>query len=318
VRHLVQDRVGALLVGRDRLAAAEDHLVAERHAARVLHRAHVVLGHEELVVLAERVAHLEGALEELEALLRHEDDVVGVEVRHERLPAEDAERDLAVLAGVGVAHLVVLAGDEGGDVGAHLLGGGEVPHGAALVEGLRLGRGGVRDDLPVRRRGHVERELRLEVGLLERGEHAAGVGHLELRVEVDAVVGRVHEAVQALARVRVQARAGDDELVLRLQAVDRDATVLVGGHIELTAVQRHGGQLAVDEVDEGRGAGLRGEPQRGDGAEALALERQVQSDVVGGVRDDGCALAGFFASEVGTGHAPTLPPAAHPVRTSPT
>jgi len=47
--------------------------------------------------------------------------------------------------------------------------------------------------------GHPERERRLEVGLLEGGVDAAGVRHLELRVEVDPVVGRVYEPVQALA-----------------------------------------------------------------------------------------------------------------------
>ena len=42
-----------------------------------------------------------------------------------------------------------------------------------------------RDDGPVRRRDDREREARLEVGLLEAGVHPAGVGRLELRVEVD-------------------------------------------------------------------------------------------------------------------------------------
>ncbi len=55
----------------------------------------------------------------------------------------------------------------------------------------------------------------LEVGLLEHGEHPPGVGHLELRVEVDLVVDRVDEAVQALAGVACSARCGDDhELVV--------------------------------------------------------------------------------------------------------
>ena len=61
----------------------------------------------------------------------------------------------------------------------------------------------------MRRRRDVEREDALEVGLLERREHAARVGHLELRVEVDELVGRVDEAVQTLAGAAVGA-VGDD------------------------------------------------------------------------------------------------------------
>ena len=73
------------------------------------------------------------------------------------------------------------------------------------------------------RRGHRELERRLEVGLLEHREHAAGVGNLELAVEVDLVVDRVDEAVQALSGVRVDQSASTIELVLGLQVVERDA-----------------------------------------------------------------------------------------------
>ena len=127
VRHLVEDHLGAELVEGAVLAAAREVLVAERDAPGVLHRAHVVLRHEQLVVLAERVGVAEGLLEELEALLGDLDQLVGVEVLDQRLAAVEAERDVAVLAGVGVLHLVVLAGDQGGDVGRHRLGGLEAP-----------------------------------------------------------------------------------------------------------------------------------------------------------------------------------------------
>ena len=59
----------------------------------------------------------------------------------------------------------------------------------------------------------MEGEDALEVGLLEGREDAAGVGHLELGVGVDAVVDRVDEAVQALAGARVGAVGAYDELV---------------------------------------------------------------------------------------------------------
>ena len=132
------------------------------------------------------------------------EDVLGVEVLAQRLPQEEAERDVAARAVVGVAYDDVLAGHERGDVGRQPLGRGEVPHGAAQPEVDGLGGRRVGHDLPVRRRRHVEGELALEVGLLERGEDAPGVRNLELRVEVDELVDRVDEAVQALAAVAVR------------------------------------------------------------------------------------------------------------------
>ena len=71
----------------------------------------------------------------------------------------------------------------------------------------------------------VNVERRLEVGLLEHGEHAPRVGHLELGVEVDLAVDRVDEAVQALAGVRVGAVGDDDELVLGRETAQRDPGV---------------------------------------------------------------------------------------------
>ena len=87
------------------------------------------------------------------------------------------------------------------------LGRREPPGRVAEADRLRLGRRLVGDDLPVGGRGDREREGRLEVGLLEDGEHPARVGDLELGVEVDGLVDRVDEAVQALAGVHVAAVA---------------------------------------------------------------------------------------------------------------
>ena len=80
---------------------------------------------------------------------------------------------------------------------------------------------------------------RLQVGLVEAGEHPLGVGGLELRVEVDRVVDRVDEAVQALAGVHVPAVGVDDELVALGEAGQRDAGgLVVAGDVELDAVER--------------------------------------------------------------------------------
>src|SRR5437588_162663 len=76
VRHLVQDRLGARLAGEVGHPRPEDVGLHERHAARVLHRAFLELGHEELIVLAERVLDAERGVEEVEALPRHLEDLV--------------------------------------------------------------------------------------------------------------------------------------------------------------------------------------------------------------------------------------------------
>ena len=255
------DHRGAELVERARLAAAGEVLVAQRHAAGVLHRAHVVLRHVELVVLAEGVGVVELLLEEREALLGELHELVDVEVLDERLAAVVAERDVAVLAVVDVLDLVVLTGDDRGDVRRHRLGRREAPDGLAASPASSSGSGSGEGELETTFQwsGAVtcEGERRLEVGLLEGGEHAAGVRHLELRVEVDPVVDRVDEAVQALAGVRVGAVGADDELVVGLQAGQRDPAVGVRrGGVERLAVERDLVDDRVDQVGEGLRAGL--------------------------------------------------------------
>ncbi|CAB4710077.1 unannotated protein [freshwater metagenome] len=301
----MQDHRAAELVERARLTRAGEVLVAQRHAAGVLHRAHVVLRHVELVVLAERVGVVEGLLEELEAGLGELDQLVDVEELHQRLTAVVTERDLAVLAGVDVLHLVVLAGDDRGDVGRHRLGRLEVPHRDAVGDRLGLRAGGVGDDLPVGGCRHVEGEGCLEVGLLEGRVHPSGVGHLELRVEVDAVVDGVHEAVQTLARMRVGAVGAHDEHVVARQAGQGDPAVGVRRRgVERAAVEGdlvHGG---ADEVGEGLAAGLgAGELDGGRGGEGRVARREIQVDGVRRDVQESGAGGGFVPGEVGSRHA---------------
>ena len=113
VGQLVQDRVGAVLVLVVGDLRAEDVvLLGVDDAAEVLHRAGVEVGHEELVVLGQRVAHAELLVEEVEALLGDQEDVVGVEVARHRGPAEHAEVDAVVRRraprGTGPAHIAVM------------------------------------------------------------------------------------------------------------------------------------------------------------------------------------------------------------------
>ncbi len=121
VRHLVQDRLAAAFVQVTGDPGAEDVLLPEGHGASVLHRPGIEFRYEELVVLAERVTHAEGAVEEVETLLRLGEEPFGVQVLSERGPAENAQIDAVVV----VTNDVIRPGDQGGDIGAHRLGGGE-------------------------------------------------------------------------------------------------------------------------------------------------------------------------------------------------
>ena len=184
--------------------------LVERDAARVLHGPEVELGDEELVVLGERVRVAELGLEEVEALAGDGEDLVGVEVLGQRLPAVDRQPDAPVLLVDGV----VRPGDEGDQVGRDAAGGLEPPPAALVVLGDR----GVADDRPPLGGvdGQVERGL--EVGLVEAGEDPVGVVGLELGVEVAVAVGGVVEAVQAHAGVLVGAVGHDPQLVVGGQA----------------------------------------------------------------------------------------------------
>ena len=118
---------------------------------------------------------------------------------------------------------VVRTGDQGRDVGRHLLGGAELPPSGGAGGGA-IRRRGVGHDLPAGRRLHGEGERRLQVGLVEAREDPVGVERLELGVEVDGPVDRVDEAVQADAGVLVGVLCHHDDLVLGRQAADPEPT----------------------------------------------------------------------------------------------
>ncbi len=317
VRHLVQDDVGPALVRRLRHLAAEDVLLAERDTARVLHRAEVVLGDERLVVLPERVRVVEVVVEEVQALLGDQEDVIGVEVPGEPLAAHGAERDVQRRAvvertAVGVGHVVVRTGDDRRDVRRDRLRLGEPPHPA--VAGLL---GPVAPDRPLLGGRHLEAVGRLEVGLLEVGEDPSRVRGLVLRVEVDLAVLGVDEAVHALAGPAVRALRVDHQDVLALRQVRQGHAHPVedGARVHGRAVQGHRIHGRGDQVGERRRTGARrAEPDRRHRAEGprtggLALPvgptgrgTDVEDDVVSVDGQQLGPLTGLVAGQVLTGH----------------
>ena len=208
VGQLVQDRVPAVVQRRGRDLAAEQVLVPQGHAAHVLHRAAVVLGHEDLVVLAERVGDPEVLLEHLEPAAGDGQDLLGVQVLDDRLAAVERRRH-PLGAHRRTGHPGVVPGDQDGQIGrdGQRLGEPGPAQTWSDVGGLHGQR--VAHHRPGLRGDHSEGEPRLEVGLLEAGVHPPGIGGLELGVQIGALIGRVDEAVQALAAAAVAADGGD-------------------------------------------------------------------------------------------------------------
>jgi hypothetical protein len=130
-----------------------------------------------------------------------------------------------------------------------------------------------------------------------------GVVGLELRVEVDLLVHRVDEPVQALAGVDVGAVGDDAQLVVRGETGDGDPVAVEG-------LARH--RLAVEDdlaygwrgqLEERRGArfAAREADDRG-GDEGLVAGRQVQRHRVGVDREKGGSALRLVAQEVVVGH----------------
>ena len=78
VGHLVQHGLGAPLVQILRDLRTKDIVLEERHCARILHRARIELGNEELVILAERVRNAEVLVIELESLFGLGEQALGI------------------------------------------------------------------------------------------------------------------------------------------------------------------------------------------------------------------------------------------------
>ena len=173
MRHLVQDHLGPPSSQRVGDLGPEQHLLGERDAADVLHRARVI-GTIDLVVLGERVAAAEQAGVVVQALPGDAEDLVGFEVC-------TSDWRQATRAGWTWPDGVVCESrttwysprDDRGQVGGDPRRRLEMPTAApCLAAGSR--RRLVRQHDPVLGRGDLKGELGLQVGLLEVSEDLAG------------------------------------------------------------------------------------------------------------------------------------------------
>ncbi len=106
----------------------------------------------------------------------------------------------------------VRAGDERDDVARQRCGLGEAHHRRPVLSAAVAFRARA-DGQPAVGDGDVDREPSLQVGLVEAGEHPVGIERLELGVDVDRVVDRVDEAMQAHAGALVGAPGDHADLV---------------------------------------------------------------------------------------------------------
>ena len=185
----------------------------------------------------------------------------------------DAERDPVVVVG----HRVVAPGGEGEEVRRDRRASARTTSDRArsLVPAVFA------DDGPGLRRVHGELERRLEVGLVEAGEDAVGVVQERLGVEVDLAVGRVLEAMEALAGRRVGAVGDDRDFVLGEEVGERDPVADDACGIDRPAVEDDRLNVRRENLDVRRGAGLQAaESGPGDGPEALGALGEIEADLV--------------------------------------
>ncbi len=278
---------------------AEDEFVAEGDESGVFHRAGVEFGDECLVVGVEGVGLVEFLVVAVEAAGGEVEEFlgVGVEVGGEGLAYVEAEGDAAVFGAYGVPG----SGGDGHEVGADGRGGGELPVPFGGVSGA--GGDAVAEDGPLGGRGDGGVEDGFEVGLVEGGEDAGGVGEAALGVDVGGLVEGVGEAVHALAGVGVGRFGLYAQFVFALgEGGEGVSAVGRGGRVEVGAVEGDAAQAAGGQFDEGvRPWFAYVEADGGGGAEAFLAAGEVEVDGVAvDVEEAGSGLR-FFAREYGHG-----------------
>ncbi len=282
----------------------EDHRVAEGDAPGVLHRPGVELGHEDLVVLPERVPDAEQPVVVVEADPGRLQHVLGLlaQVRLERAPRVHPQRDAVVLGPHRRprprAHRDEVRGQRGrrGQLGAA----GRDEGGTAVAEHRPLLRSGDRDGVG-----------RLEVGLVEAGEHRRGGVEEQVAVDVVLAVGGVGAAVQALPVVAVGHRRLDLEHVVGLEVGEVEPAVDQGCRVQRPSVEGHRVQHARPDLDEGVGPRCAaGEPQLRARAEHLRPPVEVEVDLHGVEGEEGGPGEGLGAGQ--GRHPPTQPETPRP------
>ena len=176
----MQDGIRAAGMLRAGGVGAENVVLREGDETRVFHRAEVVFGHKDGIVLAPRVGVVKVLVEKVHTLGSKVQDFFVEVLKHGRArKGAQLCRVAAIRGGPRALLILVRACREGSQVGRQRRcrregNSGEVTILTALD--FRL----VREDLPLLRCGHAHVEDGLEIRLLEAGEDAASIGRLEV------------------------------------------------------------------------------------------------------------------------------------------
>ena len=313
VRHFVQDRVGAALMLLVGCGAAEHVCLGEGHQSRVLHGAEVVLGDKDLVVLAERIRIVEVLGVEVQPLTGDVENVLRIEVRSQRRPAQRTQLDSEFAATPRRRHAVIRPGRDRGDVGRDRQRRGE-SDALCTVHGESLGRGLIRQDFPAVRCCHLECEGRLEVRLLEAGENTPGIGRLVLRVQIRLIVSVVDKSVQPFAGTAVVAVSCHSHDVRSAESAQHDPGSVVL-HRNRRTVDVHGIDCSTDEIEPRglhRGRQINCRDRRKGLHGGVDRRSQIQLHPVTGDGDGSRSFGDFASIQVRSTHAldPARPRAA--------
>ncbi len=229
----------------------------------------------------------EAPLEEIEPLAGDFEDLVGIEVLGERLPAVESERDAPMV----LLHGVVLARHHGNDVGRHHRCFWKRPHAARAPIAWSI-----RNDDPGLRRFDGEREGGLEVGLIEAREAAVSGVLGELAVQVSAPVHRVSEPADPGPVPRIRAGSLDRQGVFGRQLVEPQPAAFDVGQRAFVEEARENGAF---ELDERAGAGrATSKVDGGLDVECLVVTSEVQPTLVVIDRDERGSLMRLAARQV--------------------
>ena len=272
VAHLVERRVRAALTLGERGRRARNVVLVEGDAARVFHRAQVVLGHVDLVVGPPRERDAVARMVEVESGAGHLEDIIGVEVTRKRTTAQESQRQVSMPAirratapGASLDDRPRASNDRR-DVAGERAGRREVmAERARLIHGLHACLNPVGGDNPARRCDDVECPFRLHIRLVNARPRAVGIVGLELGVEVNLAVLGIGVAVQAFTAARIARESADlkgDRLPYR-QSANPHSVFVILERVRVT-IEKHLGDIAHD-VDEGALLVRRHRQRRGDG-----------------------------------------------------
>ena len=181
-------------------AAENQNIFVESYATNVFHRAPVVFGNCNLIVLTKWIGQTESLFEIGKAFLGNFEDIFSINVLEERFTSVDSKRD-CLLAFVFIMNGHVRTRNDCSYISRNHLRDRKLSVLAIAIEILCAFDPIVRDDFPMLWGDRANCESRFLIRLIEACVHAASITCFELGVEVNLIIYRVYEAMQAFAGI---------------------------------------------------------------------------------------------------------------------